>query len=602
MTPGDGITAEANDDDGLRASVARRYVVWGAAAFGAVLLALIVWMVVDVLRVRSALNDAKDQANDLAAQLKEVGPGGESAIADQLAADVVRARKITDGPMWSIGSHLPLVGGDFKVVHEATHAVSDVATEGIPALTKLATDRDNGGLGVKNGAVDLSVIRKLVPTLERANQVFTRGREQFRAIDASGAHGFVKNALGTVQEKLDQAQELVAKGADGAKLAPGMLGANGARTYLLVFQNNAEVRSTGGIPGAYAELVAKDGALTIHRQGEGSSTGYFNPPALPISREEQNLYGTLPGNFWVDANFTPDFPRTAQILRAMYAKKFHTQLDGIISVDPIALARVLKATGPIRISKDIALSSENVIPVLLNGVYTQFPNDDNAQNAFFNAVADKIFHAFIAGATDPTSLVKELQASNAEGRIIVNATRPAEQALFADATIGGALPIDTGASPNIGLYLNDSTAAKMEFYLQRSTTVKATSCKNKVQTFRVATTLTSLAPKDVMSLGVGVTGYGFARKNGHMKMVLTYFAPLGGKVTAIQYDGQQVSVNHNTLKGLFLSPLAVDLAPGQTHKIVVTIQSGPGQQKDGVFRTTPGIEVTPNNVPIASAC
>ncbi|WP_354438067.1 DUF4012 domain-containing protein [Marmoricola sp. OAE513] len=583
--------------------MARRYVLAAVGTLGAVVLVLAIWMIVDVLRVRAALNDARTQANDLTEQFKVVGPGGENQIAAQLGRDITKARKITEGPMWSLGEKLPLLGGDFQVVAEAASAIEDVANVGVPGLTKLSTERDNGALSVKDGRVDLSVIRRLTPILQDSDRVFTEGRRKFRAIDLTVAHGPVRSALAKVQDKLFEAQEAVSKGADALERAPEMLGADGPRSYLLVFQNNAELRSTGGIPGAFVELTANNGALIIKRQGEGSSTGFFDPPAVAVTNDEQALYGKLIANYWVDANFTPDFPRTAQILRAMYRSKYKKDLDGVVSLDPVALARILRATGPVQVRPNVALSSENVIGVLLNAVYTEYPEDDDAQNLFFAQAAKKIFEAFTTGSADSGELIKELQASLQEGRVIVNATKPEEQALFAGSKLAGELPVDTGATPNVGLYLNDSSASKLDFYMRRQTTVKATRCDaDKVQTFRVTTTMKSEAPRRVTDLGPGVVGFSSGSKKGHMSTVLTWYAPLGGRVTALNIDGRQVSVNRAKHKGLFVATASIDLAPGKRTSIVATIKSGPGQQKDGVFRTTPGVEVTPNYVKIDSAC
>lgn len=603
MTPGNGFEGITTDNDGSRVRVTRRYVLIATAVLGGIVLLLGLWITIDVLRVRAALNDAKDQASDLAEQIETVGPGGEAAIAGQLGRDVTKARRITDGPMWSLGKHLPVFGEDFRVVAEATDAIEEVATVGVPGLTQLATERDNGQLAVKDGRVDLSVIRRLTPVMEDSNKIFTAGRERFAEIDVDRAHGPVQSSLATVQARLDQAQDLISKGTEALRLAPGMLGSSGPRTYLLIFQNNAEIRSTGGIPGAYAELRAVDGALQIKRQGEGSSTGIFNPPAVKITAEEKALYGTLPGNYWVDANFSPHFPRTAEILRAMYQKRFKTRLDGIISVDPVALARILRATGPVQVTKDVALSSENVINVLLNAVYTAYPEDDDAQNEFFSKVARKIFETFISGQADSGELIAELQASTQEGRIIVNASNSKEQSLFEGTRLAGELPADDGATPHLGLYLNDSSASKLEFYLRRNTEVKAVACEpNKVQVFELTTSLKSVAPKDVTDLGPGVVGFTAGAKKGHISMVLSYYAPYGGTVTGMTVDGKERSVNKRTYRGLTLATVPVDLAPGGSQTLTVTVRSGPGQQKDGVFRTTPGVEVTPNNVPVPSAC
>lgn len=602
MKPGNGFEADTSDG-GSRASVTRRRLLIGAAALSGIVVILGLWLTIDVLRVRAALNDARSQADDLTEQLKTAGPGGESAIAGQLGKDVSKAHGITQGTIWSLGKRLPIVGVDFQVLAEAADAIEKVATVGVPGLTALSNERDNGDLAVKDGRIDLSVIRRLTPTLVESDQVFRESRTKFAEIDISGAHGFVQSPLATVREKLDQAADLVDRGTRALQLAPGMLGSVSPRKYLLIFQNNAEVRSTGGIPGAYAELTVDDGILKITRQGEGSGTGVFNPPVGKITTEERALWGSLPGIFWVDTNFTPHFPRTAELIRAMYKNRFKSQLDGVISIDPVALARILRATGPVQVSKTVALSSENVINVLLNAVYTAFPEDDDAQDEFFAGVTKKIFETFIEGKADTGELIKELQASNREGRVIVNATNPLEQELFEGTQLAGELPGDTGATPNLGLYLNDTSASKLSFYLRRETEVKAVRCEpNKVQVFELRTSLRYVAPKNVTKLGPGVVGFTAGAKKGHLSMVLSFYAPLGGTVTEVTVGEKTRSVNLQRYRGLTLATVPIDLAPGTSESVTVTVKSGVGQQKDGVFRTTPGVEVTPNYVPIPSAC
>ena len=49
-----------------------------------------------------------------------------------------------------------------------------------------------------------------------------------------------------------------------------MLGESGARTYLIMFQNLAETRATGGMPGAYLVLAADKGEVRIIDQGQAN--------------------------------------------------------------------------------------------------------------------------------------------------------------------------------------------------------------------------------------------------------------------------------------------------------------------------------------------
>ncbi len=107
-----------------------------------------------------------------------------------------------------------------------------------------------------------------------------------------------------------------------SQVLPGFLGGDGPRNYLLVFQNNAEIRATGGIPGSWAELHADDGKLEIVRQGTGGEFGRRDTPVLPLSDGELAVYSDLLGVYFQDATFTPDFPRAAQLMSARWQEKY----------------------------------------------------------------------------------------------------------------------------------------------------------------------------------------------------------------------------------------------------------------------------------------
>ncbi len=78
------------------------------------------------------------------------------------------------------------------------------------------------------------------------------------------------NPVRRLQDQLTEAAGLTGTASRTVQLLPAMLGADSQRRYLLMFQNNAEVRATGGIPGAVAVVTADRG---------GSSSWNKAPPA-----------------------------------------------------------------------------------------------------------------------------------------------------------------------------------------------------------------------------------------------------------------------------------------------------------------------------------
>ena len=70
-----------------------------------------------------------------------------------------------------------------------------------------------------------------------------------------------------------------------------MLGANGPRTYFLAFQNNAEVRATGGLVGAFGVAVADKGRITVTRTGADSQFTQYTKPVINLGPEYDAIYG-----------------------------------------------------------------------------------------------------------------------------------------------------------------------------------------------------------------------------------------------------------------------------------------------------------------------
>lgn len=82
------------------------------------------------------------------------------------------------------------------------------------------------------------------------------------------------------------------------------------------------------------------------------------------------------------------------------------------------------------------------------------------------------------------------------------------------------------ASPRLAFYLNDATGAKMQYYLDHQTSVKATKCSEAgVQTYE--TTFTSDASADAANLLAAVRGPDFGAEPASMLMNLYLYAPSG---------------------------------------------------------------------------
>lgn len=121
------------------------------------------------------------------------------------------------------------------------------------------------------------------------------------------------------------------------------------KTYMLLFQNNMEVRPGGGYIGSFGIVKIKDGKITLLQAHDLSNfdgrVPDGTPPPYPIKE-------TLNVTSWKlrDSNWSPDFPTNAQKAEEFYYMgKGEEKFDGIIAVNTNVLSSFLKITGPVEV-------------------------------------------------------------------------------------------------------------------------------------------------------------------------------------------------------------------------------------------------------------
>jgi hypothetical protein len=378
-----------------------------------------------------------------------------------------------------------------------------------------------------------------------------------------------------------------------------MLGADGPRSYLLLVQNPAEIRATGGLPGSWAVLHARQGRLTMGRQGDANLFRTGRQP-IPLTPDEKAIYGSGFGADPRDINFTPDFPRVAQMAAAL-ARAHGVRVDGVVAVDPVALAYVLQGTGPVDAGGGVQLNSGNAALLLLNTIYRTV-QDPVAQNDFYNTAARRVFDALVAGQGNQLLAIRGLVLAAGQDRVLAWSGDPAVARVIGDHKLSGALPADTGRTAQVGLYLNDGVAGKMEFYLRQSTDLHATSCSGDRQTLQLSTTFRSVATRGLANGSVYVTGTGEYAPRGDILMNLRIFGPWHGAIESLEVDGRSITVTGNHQKGRQVATVPVTLPPGATMTLTATMRTGPGQTGDVRVTSTPGMQLTRNPATYLSAC
>jgi hypothetical protein len=178
-----------------------------------------------------------------------------------------------------------------------------------------------------------------------------------------------------LREKLPIARSLLSGFDHHALLLRELLGENGPRVYLLLFQNNHELRPTGGFIGSYGFLEVTHGHVR-----KFLIDGIFNPDG----QFKENIVPPAPirkvsaGWSLHDSNWWPDFPTSAEKAMLFYEKTGGPTVDGIMTMTPSVVEKLLAVTGPIPMPEyGVTIDAENFMAAVQEEVEVKYDKELN---------------------------------------------------------------------------------------------------------------------------------------------------------------------------------------------------------------------------------
>lgn len=269
--------------------------------------------------------------------------------------------------------------------------------------------------------------------------------------------------LTSLAQPVAQAQAgttLLRVGLELAPVLPTLLGFGEPQSYLLLVQNNQEVRATGGFISAVGTVTVVDG-----RPQELDLTDSYNivrsdvdHPAAP---DPMRRYMDIELIFLRDANWSPDFPTTAQLARSLYLQDSGALDDGkdiagVISIDLRAVELLIHALGPIPVpGTDEPITGDNLIRRLQEFWDQPLGTEDTIDTAraewweqrkdFMPIIAKAALARIETGDFDPLALAAALRAALDERAIQVWMTDATVAELLNAQRWDGALAPQPGA-------------------------------------------------------------------------------------------------------------------------------------------------------------
>ncbi len=308
-----------------------------------------------------------------------------------------------------------------------------------------------GGLAGLDGLSDLVAkvdavgadLRSALPHLELA--AASLGRVDPEAVPAE-----YRATLTTARSELPKLAGDVRKAASVAELLKLVMGVNGTKRYLVIFENNAELRPTGGFMGSYALIDVNRGKVRkVEVPGGGS---YDLQGALrPKLVSPQPLHLINPDWEFQDANWFADFPTSAQKIVWFYEQSGGPTTDGVIAVTMSFAEKLLEATGPIEMPEyGKTIDARNFYFETQKAVELEYDKTKNRPKQFIADLAPKLLQKLTeSDRGQMLQIASSLDSALSEKQLLFWFKDPEAQSRIADLGWAGELKATDGDYLNI---------------------------------------------------------------------------------------------------------------------------------------------------------
>ncbi|WP_165788996.1 DUF4012 domain-containing protein [Cryobacterium zongtaii] len=565
-----------------------------------VALAATTWLAVRALQAKTELETSVALVSQLRDQLVAQDITAAEETLAELTPRVQNARELTSDPVWLVAEFTPVLGSNLAAVRQLAAATDSIVVDAVPPLMEIVGDFVNDGLTTTEGALNTALFEAAIPRIDVAAATIEAAVASVDAIDTSNTISQVTDAQATLAEQLNTLSPVMKQAQEILPIVAPALGSEAPRTYLILFQNNAELRSLGGIPGSIVPLTLADGAISLGEQlGKDDFPAYEEPVVTPPPGVTE-LYRDAFATSILNSTVRPDFASGAEVARTLWEKYVGTKIDGVIAIDPVALSYILRAGEPIQLPTGDVMTGDNAVSLLVNEVYLRYPGETEAsrdeQGAYFAGVIDGLFRSVMGGGLDLTVLGSGVVQAVEERRLLLWSANEAETALIDLADLSGSLPKSDASTDRIGLYTQDAIGSKMDYYLDQNVTFSQASCRaDGRENYRVSVNNTNLLTEDqVDDLTFYIVGDGSEGVTpGDIRIDLFAYAPPGAEIVGLSVDGAAKTVDAFSDGDYPVSRIRTTIEPGVTQNVTFDLIAGAPGTRELASILTPMVRATP---------
>lgn len=332
---------------------------------------IVLAIVSQVVLITDASNQLNSSWTNLNRTLNTVSdkPGSELTLSDfrrlESGINDLSQRIATLKSRTRLATPLLAIRADWEISYELlnttqslTAAAHDMLTALEPALVFMV-----GGEEEDTVATQFSSGERVIELLEigqgrfvSATQHLDSARVRLDALDLNGVSADMLLRIDDAEQYYDQLHDINALMIDLPVLLAEILGLNETQNYLILAQNNDELRPSGGYISTYGWMTVRNGSISNYSYSPTTITSPFPPPESFIERFE------IP-DWWIqyrqpvfaawDGSWHAHFPATAEMARQYYevGGNPNTPVDGVIAIDIVGFEYILEALGSVRVTE-----------------------------------------------------------------------------------------------------------------------------------------------------------------------------------------------------------------------------------------------------------
>lgn len=577
----------------------RLYIIIGVVAV------LLIALVAAAFAAVGSAKEMKSQATQVLQDVKSIQTAiGENDYA-AAAQSAQHASELTgsiagelSSPLWMVASIIPVYGQDISGMRDLLTALDDAFDEGLVPLTKTLEANPPDSLISTDRRINVAAVTQLLDAVQDAAPSMQKCADVAESLPEMHIEQ-LKSVVDPAKEKLTTINATFQKAAALAPVAGPVLGANGNRTYLIVAQNSAELRSSGGFPGSMGTLEIRDGEIILNDFAKVYDVlTDTNPSSVSITDEEYALFGAASMDCPRDAGIDPDFTRVALIWATSYEERNVAHLDGVISITPSVVQDILAIVGPVTLSDGTELTGSNATKVLQSDIYWKYLAEGADPDGTGGAVTDALF-AQAAHETfnklfsnlNADTLIKfaSCMAKDMEDRTVMFwLTDEGEQAILASLDCSGALN-DDPMRPELGVFFSLWVGSKMGWYVDIDNQVLES--KKNVDgsyTYKMQTTFTdTVSSEEIASGGEYIIGDIYDYEYGILYPCLYIYAPAGGSISNLESNSSVAfeEARHDGLQAF--KAWRTVLRPDQPIVCTYTVTTAPSAEQEMKIVCTP---------------